>query len=298
MASKKARGKEKEKCNNCGDCGKDVAPGSQALNCHICDLWFHIKCQKVSVSEYEFLEKTDESVQWFCKSCKGSSQKIFKMLTLVNIRQDTIEREVKSLSSVVGECSGRIDKLNDKVENVIKELPELVSEKVSDLLMDKQEEENRENNIMFFNIPEGSVEHEEGEDTDCVKELCHNVLGIETRLPISEIYRLGKRAKNAKDLEEKPRPLRVVIKERAVRGDILKNAYKLKDSADFKKVGIGRDLTKRQREANKALRKELQQRKKDQPDRKWAIRRDKIVEVPEKRSADVAFLDAATRSGD
>ena len=130
---------------------------------------------------------------------------------------------------------------------------------------------------MIFNLEEGSEEEEVVHDVGTVKAVCRNVLGIASEVNIEEVCRLGIREKEGVG---KPRPLRVKILERKERGTILKNAYKLKNSADMKKVGIGRDLTRRQREANKLLRKELQRVKNDRPERSWAIRRDKIVEVP------------------
>jgi hypothetical protein len=47
-----------------------------------------------------------------------------------------------------------------------------------------------------------------------------------------------------------------------------------------KKVGIGKDLTRTQCEHNKALRQKLNKMKKDFPNKKWAIRKDKVIELP------------------
>ncbi|KAH3874475.1 hypothetical protein DPMN_037720 [Dreissena polymorpha] len=57
-----------------------------------------------------------------------------------------------------------------------------------------------------------------------------------------------------------------------MRGKILKNAFRLKNNLEFSKVGIGKDLTIKQREVNRELRKELTNKRKDDPSKNWGIR--------------------------
>ena len=65
---------------------------------------------------------------------------------------------------------------------------------------------------------------------------------------------------------------------------LLRSASKLKNTKiqAHKKIGIGRDLTKKQRERNDELRSQFAKIKKDFTNRNWAIRREKVVEVPGK----------------
>ncbi|KAL4222253.1 hypothetical protein ACF0H5_018290 [Mactra antiquata] len=133
----------------------------------------------------------------------------------------------------------------------------------------------RENNLIFFNLSEDAIENSKAKDTDLVKSLCGNELNVNS-LEILDITRLGKFVASAL----KDRPLWVTLGNRDIRGSILRNAYKLKNSDLYRKVGIGRDLTNKQREDNKVLRKELDKMKKSLPGKNWGIRRDKIVELP------------------
>ena len=126
-------------------------------------------------------------------------------------------------------------------------------------------------------------------DTDIVKDVVEEALKIEN-VEIKEVQRLGKYVTGS----EKERPLKVTIEKRETRGNILKNSYKLKSSSKFKNVGIGRDLTKKQREANKILRKDLVKARADQPEKNWVIRRDKIIEIP----ASTHMSGPPIRSGD
>ncbi|KAH3781544.1 hypothetical protein DPMN_159375 [Dreissena polymorpha] len=139
---KKAR-REKQRQNMsdseeiCEDCNKEVSPDDKALVCSLRDNWFHIKCQRVSVADYDFLIKSDDSIQWFCKSCKGASQKVYKMLTLVHKRQDQLKSEIKNLSKNVQDCNGNITDLKANLHSV-------VSGTVKNILDERHEESVRE----------------------------------------------------------------------------------------------------------------------------------------------------------
>jgi hypothetical protein len=62
----------------CHDCGKDVITNEKALSCSICENWYHIKCQKVPILDYDFLLKSDDNIQWICKVVKGHPEKFAK----------------------------------------------------------------------------------------------------------------------------------------------------------------------------------------------------------------------------
>jgi hypothetical protein len=58
----------------CNECEKDVLNGDKALIhfvCAICEKWYmyHTKCQRVPNGDYEFLKKSDDSIQWLTVIC-------------------------------------------------------------------------------------------------------------------------------------------------------------------------------------------------------------------------------------
>ena len=58
-------------CNikyHCGICKKIVNKNQKAINCSVCSEWVHIKCNRVSVNEYEKLVE-EESIPWQCILC-------------------------------------------------------------------------------------------------------------------------------------------------------------------------------------------------------------------------------------
>lgn len=270
-----------KKRNSCSTCDKDVGNNDKALGCSICENWYHIKCERVTIDDYEFLKKSDNSIQWYCKSCKGASLKLFKMITMMHKRQDDMDNKMDSLTQDVGNCLAQIgdnksalNNLKDDLTDLKDTLPIIVSRRVVSVIQDKVEEDKREDNLIFFNVPESeSIEVDE----EFILELCKESLGVND-IQINEASRLGPKPKSNND---KARIVKVMIKNKESRSNILKNAYKLKDAKKdtHKKVGIGRDLTRSQREHNKLLRTKLAKMVKDFPNKKFSIRNDQVVEV-------------------
>ena len=56
--------------NPCGLCYKAVANNHRSIQCDICDLWIHIKCNNISPSKYE--ELMSDSEPWICIKCINS----------------------------------------------------------------------------------------------------------------------------------------------------------------------------------------------------------------------------------
>ena len=184
---------------------------------------------------------------------------------------------MKNLSKNVQECNGNITDLKANLHSV-------VSGTVKDILDERHEESARVNNLIFFNLKDnGNI----STDKDTLKSILEEVLGLPGAIghvDASSITRLGK----FDNKSMKVRPLRVRIEKRDIRGVILRNAFRMKNNEQFSKVGIGRDLTVKQRETNRELRNELAIKRKDDPNKNWGIRRDKIVELPKVTHTDAA----------
>ena len=44
----------------CTDCNKPVKSNQKAIQCDFCDLWIHLKCTKLTVSEYNLMSKSND----------------------------------------------------------------------------------------------------------------------------------------------------------------------------------------------------------------------------------------------
>ena len=65
-------------------------------------------------------------------------------------RQDEIDSKIEDLSTNINTCN---EKLEAQAEH-ISELPTVLTEIFVEMLEDKVEEEKREANLIFFNVPE------------------------------------------------------------------------------------------------------------------------------------------------
>ena len=51
----------------CRICAKNVHDKDKAVQCDLCELWIHIKCNKFNYLDYRYLQNCDES--WYCTDC-------------------------------------------------------------------------------------------------------------------------------------------------------------------------------------------------------------------------------------
>ena len=55
----------------CGICEKSVKSNHKAVQCDICNLWSHTKCNNISRNEYSLLETSDK--KWACVKCMNGA---------------------------------------------------------------------------------------------------------------------------------------------------------------------------------------------------------------------------------
>ena len=48
-------------------CGQNVHDKDKAVQCELCELWIHIKCNKLNYLDYSYLQNYDESC--YCIDC-------------------------------------------------------------------------------------------------------------------------------------------------------------------------------------------------------------------------------------
>ena len=51
----------------CKVCNKTVAKSHNAIQSDLCDMWVHVKCDKINLQTYRFLQQCQ--AQWFCCKC-------------------------------------------------------------------------------------------------------------------------------------------------------------------------------------------------------------------------------------
>ena len=69
----------------CGRCRKIVKRGDDALECEICQQWFHVKCEEISKAQYKVMlecnkeGKKKTKLHWYCKTCDCHTVDLLKL---------------------------------------------------------------------------------------------------------------------------------------------------------------------------------------------------------------------------
>jgi len=124
---------------------------------------------------------------------------------------------------------------------------------------------DRSSNLIVYGLPESDQQS----DSTSVKELFEHL----SEAPVlSEVTRLGKRG------GEGVRPVRVVLRNREIARTILGKSATLKDSDQYQSVFIAPDRSVEERTERRELVTKLRERRVNEPDKVWRIRRGSIVE--------------------
>ena len=111
----------KDKVDKCKDCSKAVHDEDKAVQCEVCEGWFHCDCQEISDATYEVLTH-DSSVHWFCLYCRKGVKLLLQGLSKVEARQDKMEEVLAKIGVRQGNfedemctISTNYDKLSDDI---------------------------------------------------------------------------------------------------------------------------------------------------------------------------------------
>lgn len=129
-------------------------------------------------------------------------------------------------------------------------------------MTEEKDKQKRKLNLIIHNLPESASDDSQQrkhDDEHGVADIFKNVLQVTPN--ISNVVRLGKRGnKKGENGEDKVRLLKVTVETEKEKGNILRNAVKLRNDRlpDYqRKIFITPDLTLKEREENKALRAKL-----------------------------------------
>ena len=80
----------------CPDCQIIIVVDDQskAIECEVCDRWYHTSCQNISDALYMMCFKISEettNVSWFCKCCNQGAKRIMTKIHKLNERQERAE---------------------------------------------------------------------------------------------------------------------------------------------------------------------------------------------------------------
>lgn len=282
----------------CVFCKEPVLDTHKGLECEICERWYHIGCQGVTPESYVAIGQA--KLHWYCSLCDKKVSKLVKSVAKLEARQDKFDAALISTNDKVIEISKELKQCEGKVDNnagqivelkhEVSEVNKLVNEvkdqvkgfqagaSSQDLspdtraisrndILEELEIDRRKMNLVIMGLPESDT------DVDKVKEVLNKLVGERSSDSVAEMERIGKPRQDGE-----PRPLRLKLSNQVTRRDVLKEAPKLKDDANYKEVFVTPDLTRKQQKNDKDLRDKLKKFRKD-GEENVRIRKGKIVKL-------------------
>ena len=253
--------------SECVVCAKLVTSNNNGIQCDGCTNWYHgpgdeTNCSGLSTKVVDALKTANECVKWFCNKCDKRENDLENCMREISLMKYVVKSLQKQNDVILELLKNNIE--SKSVSNTV------INPNVTDSSVDKVKEnsssdfddEDRKNNVIIYNIAEntdsGNPNNGKDEDVKTITEILKTVKpNFDTTLINKEnLERLGKERRNG----EKPRPIKLSFTTQFPRHQILKNAYKLKDSK-YQKVGISADKNKKERENEIALVKCLKERK-------------------------------------
>lgn len=248
----------------CLRCKEHVTKNSESIQCSLCELWVHKKCEKMSDETFKVLcgaVKEGLGMYWACTACTSYSAKFNKSIQELGRRVTKVEEQMKERVIEIDNVKKEIDVVKTQVDSMNRRVDEGRENQNSSVFREIRERENRKTNIVFHNIPEPKGKSKEDrikEDDTQVEELC-KVIGAPIIMKGTAKFtaRLGKFSKDG------CRPLLVGYKDKETKEKILDNARNLskqEEGSQWKSVSIVPDLTQIQRKEEDDLRKEANEK--------------------------------------
>lgn len=183
-----------------------------------------------------------------------------------------------------------------KFKALEKDLGNKIEEQVEKSLHAYKEREERKCNVILHNIPEPkSVDNKKQEDCENIKDLFSSIQ-CEDVTPVS-FFRLGK------PLKDKTRLVKVCLDSVSNKHRLLGGTKILREKRDdeyvskWSRIYITPDLTKEEIEKSKALRVELDRRKKDEKNDNLVIFRGEIVDKMRSQNTGARTTASRTNGG-
>ena len=289
MATHKTRTIDVDICQTYDQKVLDV---QKAISCDKCLIWYHILCQDISNRQYEMIKSLKDKIIWLCNDCQTNENKCKQEITNlkknievltkeINDLKTGMEKQIENSNSEITEITmknieSKIDKqiedfktelLNELVlirshikNDLGKQFEDNVNKNVDSALQKHDENKERQNNLIIFNIAESSNNMAKKREHDDYLTTCEILeYGVKvTNFEINKVICLGKSNPDS----NKPRPLLVKLATASQKWNIIKNAKNLKDAANgMNKVGIAPDYSENERIKQKSLLKQLNQKR-------------------------------------
>ena len=111
----------------CGHCKKLVKNDSPVMECEICNLWYHIKCQGITKAEYEYIKggskkKSLSKLYWYCLTCNRIAINFMKTMAYLHTKHQILEDKVHNLEEKMKNKVDKeeVDQLKEEIRSMSK----------------------------------------------------------------------------------------------------------------------------------------------------------------------------------
>ena len=277
----------------CDGCGVPITAEVRALQCDRClKNWKCSDCLNIG-EHYEKIIECKE-LSWLCGGCNKTvtdvdsignrDDKLVEMMGMIleKVSEVEIGLRQKADSTAVEELEGRVKRLEERFKTAVgkedsgytrneegnNQMKSAVVIEVGRRIEEEKEVERRRRNIVIYRVAEtltNNADERKKDDLLFLSEMCSRGLGVEVeKKDVEQLYRLGRRE------EGRDRPLLVKFVSEEKKQEVMDNLKELRESGEerFRRVSVSHDLTWRQRERVKEVRKkaleELEEEKKEQ----------------------------------
>ena len=95
------------------------------MECEICNLWYHIKCQGITKAEYEYIKggskkKSLSKLHWYCLICDRIAVNFMKTMANLHIKHQILEDKVDSLEEKIKNKVDKeeVDQLKEEIGSI------------------------------------------------------------------------------------------------------------------------------------------------------------------------------------
>lgn len=262
--------------SKCNKCCKSVKDGKDSIACCFCDSLIHIKCLGFSDELLHSLISV-KNFKFFCDNCLKPADNLKSLIKVDELSNDVkkvvvcsneIKVELDNLKKVMSTYNEKCDRVASVGESIgklkedmkvtwasvvskeLKKNVDLVSDEVKSVqktLLAANEKNERENNVVLFNVNESE---NWSLDNEVVMGILKKVAG--DCLKESDVVKIRRQGKKDTD---KIRPIVVSLNNSMIKSVIMSNLIKLRSlESSLSKVSISHDLTREQRsDLNKLL---------------------------------------------
>ncbi len=220
----------------------------------------HKACSGISDDFFKALEdqvKNSGMAYWACRPCTAYSQGITRKMRAVEAKVEELSDNVTEVKDNVKEVKDSLEKVENKVKQV-EEKVNLAAEKSNSVVFEElREREARRLNLVLQGVPEHDQESATGKerrdwDLDHCMQIC-KAMDLEYDLDTFKFCR------RVGVMDSGPRPMVIGLYTEMERSMMLRRAKRLENTT-YKDVRIAPDLTKRQRQEERSMWKEVEDR--------------------------------------